>query len=86
MGDKPCVLGVDEAGRGPVMGPMVYAVAYSQLDRYQELTELGFDDSKVLKEQQRDDFFNEIQDRDWIGWGVHTLSPQDISASMLARF
>ena len=38
----PVTLGVDEAGRGPVLGPMVYAVAYC-LEGYSDtIKELGF--------------------------------------------
>lgn len=41
--NEPCVLGVDEAGRGPCLGPMVYAVSYCPLSRHQEFKKLGFD-------------------------------------------
>ena len=40
--DGPYMLGVDEAGRGPVMGPMVYGVAYCPIAYKEQLEELGF--------------------------------------------
>ncbi|CAO3698603.1 unnamed protein product [Rhizopus stolonifer] len=84
--NEPCVLGVDEAGRGPCLGPMVYAVCYCALSRHQELRELGFDDSKKLTEEKRDQLAKIIQDnQDWIGWAVYVISPQDISSSMLRK-
>jgi ribonuclease H2 subunit A len=38
----PYILGVDEAGRGPVLGPLVYGVAYCPLSYQQKMEELGF--------------------------------------------
>jgi len=38
----PYILGVDEAGRGPVLGPLVYGVAYCPASYEEKLNELGF--------------------------------------------
>ncbi|KAF4123591.1 ribonuclease H2 subunit A [Geosmithia morbida] len=52
---RPCFLGVDEAGRGPVLGPMVYGVFYVPEEDEDSLlrTKYHFDDSKVLKADVR---------------------------------
>jgi len=46
----PCALGVDEAGRGPVLGPMVYGAFYLPIPLSTPLLSSThhFDDSKVL--------------------------------------
>ncbi|KAJ2851869.1 hypothetical protein GGI22_005232, partial [Coemansia erecta] len=83
------VLGVDEAGRGPVLGPMVYAACYCKESYYDELSTLGFADSKQLTEAQRLRLFVRLQEEphinDHAGWAVRSISPYDISVSMLRR-
>jgi ribonuclease H2 subunit A len=87
----PCVLGVDEAGRGPVLGPMVYALFYLPLDSQQSLLAdtHHFDDSKVLTAEVRTDLMRKLctEDSDLhksCGWATRLLSARDISAHMLA--
>ncbi|KAK0540689.1 hypothetical protein OC842_000364 [Tilletia horrida] len=83
---QPCLMGIDEAGRGPVLGPMVYAVAYAPLSYAAELRSIGFADSKALTAERRDALLRGlIQNPDNLGWAVRVLSPQDISAGMLRR-
>lgn len=40
--DEDVTLGVDEAGRGPVLGPMVYSIAYIPTSKAEELKGIGF--------------------------------------------
>ncbi|EST07415.1 Ribonuclease HII/HIII domain protein [Kalmanozyma brasiliensis GHG001] len=82
----PCVLGVDEAGRGPVLGPLVYGIAYCPVSYQDSLKEIGFADSKALTAERRDHLLAAlIDDSAHLGWAVRVMSPQDISAGMLRR-
>ncbi|KAK5106346.1 hypothetical protein LTS08_000464 [Lithohypha guttulata] len=68
----PVVLGVDEAGRGPVIGPMVYGIFYLPIElQHSLLAETHhFDDSKVLTPLN-------------CGWVIKSLSALDIGAGMM---
>ncbi|KAJ2799648.1 hypothetical protein H4R20_004352 [Coemansia guatemalensis] len=86
--DDGFVLGVDEAGRGPVLGPMVYATCFCRESYYEQLGSVGFADSKQLTEEQRERLFLKLQTaeiRQHTGWSIRCISPQDISQSMLRR-
>lgn len=45
--DGPYHLGVDEAGRGPALGPLVYAVAFCPESYVKKLEKMGFDGAFV---------------------------------------
>lgn len=83
-----CILGVDEAGRGPVLGPMVYGVSYCSVEYADTIKSHGFMDSKVLDHDTRVDLLQQISDPEHvlfreIGWSVRVMSAQDIGAGML---
>ncbi|XP_055975819.1 ribonuclease H2 subunit A isoform X1 [Sorex fumeus] len=83
---EPCVLGIDEAGRGPVLGPMVYAICYCPLSRLADLEGLKVADSKTLLESERERLFAKMEeDGEFVGWALDVLSPNLISTSMLGR-
>ncbi|KAL2155605.1 hypothetical protein VTH82DRAFT_347 [Thermothelomyces myriococcoides] len=87
----PCVLGVDEAGRGPVLGPMVYGVFYLPIPLSDSLLRSAphrFDDSKVLTPAVRASLLRALCTpstdlHSSCGWAVTALSARDISAGML---
>eukprot|EP00514_Thraustochytrium_sp_LLF1b_P007921 CAMPEP_0184536628 /NCGR_PEP_ID=MMETSP0198_2-20121128/16548_1 /TAXON_ID=1112570 /ORGANISM="Thraustochytrium sp., Strain LLF1b" /LENGTH=307 /DNA_ID=CAMNT_0026929797 /DNA_START=5 /DNA_END=928 /DNA_ORIENTATION=+ len=82
----PCCLGVDEAGRGPVIGPMIFGAAYWPLDQSDSINKLGFNDSKQLTESDRERMFGIIdRESDKIGHVLCTLSAEHISTNMMAR-
>ncbi|KAK4122517.1 ribonuclease H-like protein [Parathielavia appendiculata] len=88
----PCALGVDEAGRGPVLGPMVYGVFYLPLPLSDSLLRQThhFDDSKVLTPTVRSSLMQTLctPSTDNLlhtscGWAITALSARDIGAGML---
>nr|CAH8855006.1 unnamed protein product [Trichobilharzia regenti] len=83
---SPCMLGIDEAGRGPVLGPMVYACALSPINRLSELKTIGLADSKTLNESQREKLLQDMLHKcDWISGVVHVISPVFITEKMLDK-
>ncbi|KAJ7650253.1 ribonuclease H2 subunit A [Roridomyces roridus] len=82
----PYMLGVDEAGRGPVLGPLVYGVAYCPVSYTDDLENLGFADSKTLTAETRSSLLDTLSsDPANLGWSVRVISPKAISDGMLRR-
>lgn len=54
------VCGIDEAGRGSVIGPMVIAGILIEGDRTSELIKLGVRDSKEVSPEERERLYEEI--------------------------
>ncbi|WP_247717943.1 ribonuclease HII [Qipengyuania proteolytica] len=83
LGDAPLVIGVDEAGRGPLAGPVVAAAAVLCQPAID-----GLDDSKKLSAKRRS--LLEPQIREKCAWGLAVVEPDMIDelnifqATMLA--
>jgi ribonuclease HII len=79
------VAGVDEAGRGPLAGPVVAAAVI--LDRGRPIE--GLDDSKKLTEKKREELFGKIREKA-LAWAIAEASVEEIdsinilNATMLA--
>lgn len=67
------IAGVDEAGRGPLAGPVVAAAVI--LDDARPIE--GLDDSKKLSAARREDLFERIRDRA-AGFAIVEVGPEDI--------
>ncbi|KAH9621333.1 hypothetical protein KSS87_015604 [Heliosperma pusillum] len=82
---EACMMGIDEAGRGPVLGPMVYGCLYCAVSFQKTLASLEFADSKTLKEEKREELFEALKANDSIGWAVDVIDPRELSAKMLKK-
>lgn len=71
--DCTFICGIDEAGRGPLAGPVVAGAAILPKD----CTILYLNDSKKLSEKRREELYLEIQDKA-IAWSVGMSSPERI--------
>lgn len=78
-------MGIDEAGRGPVLGPMVYGCLYCARSYQNTLATLKFADSKTLKEDKREELFESLKANESIGWAVDVIDPRELSTKMLQK-
>lgn len=86
LSDSPCsartpgIAGVDEAGRGPLAGPLV--VAAVMLDPARPIAGLG--DSKQLSEKRREALFSLIQEHA-LAWRIEFIEPAEIDRLNIYR-
>ncbi len=73
------ICGIDEAGRGPVLGPMVVCGVLIEEKNEAKLLELGVKDSKLLSPKAREALFEQIKNtvKDY---KVVIASPEEIDA------
>ena len=67
------IAGIDEAGRGPLAGPVVVACVVMPRDSMIE----GVNDSKKVSEKKREKLYEEIT-REALGYGVGIISQEEI--------
>lgn len=75
------ICGVDEAGRGPVIGPMVFAAVVIEEKDSRKLTDMGVTDSKLLDAETRETLFEEIK-KAAVEERILSLSPVEITEWM----
>ncbi|MCK5141235.1 MAG: ribonuclease HII, partial [Candidatus Heimdallarchaeota archaeon] len=54
-------VGIDEAGRGPVIGPLVICVYVVEQEKHQDLKKMGAKDSKLLSKNQRETLYPKLK-------------------------
>ena len=67
------ICGIDEAGRGPLAGPVVIAAVIMPEDSMIE----GVNDSKKVSEKKREALYNQITE-EAIAWGVGIIDQKEI--------
>jgi len=75
------IIGIDEAGRGPVIGPLVICGVSIDEDKAEELRAMGVKDSKLLSPIQREQLFEKVKAmvKDY---KIHIIPPQEIDSAV----
>jgi len=79
------VVGIDEAGRGSVLGPMIYGAAFWNRSQDDTIPK-GFHDSKQLSDDTRTKLFQQIlRKTPEMGFCIRVLESSEISRNMLRK-
>ncbi len=72
------ICGIDEAGRGPVIGPMVVAAIWMEEEDEKKLIDLGIRDSKKVGRQKREKLADYLKRKFY--YEMKVVKPEDIDA------
>ncbi|MEK6974042.1 MAG: ribonuclease HII [Nanoarchaeota archaeon] len=77
------ICGIDDAGRGPVIGPMIIAGIIIEEREIEKLKEIGVKDSKLLSPKQREEIYKKIIKlvKDY---KIIKIPPKEIDAAILS--
>jgi ribonuclease HII len=78
------IAGIEEAGRGPVIGPMVMAIAVIDSEQEIHLKEIGVKDSKQVSPKRREILFDQLVEMLHV-YKIEIVPPKDIDAVLEAR-
>ena len=85
------LVGVDEAGRGPLAGPVIAVAVVLRLQGdFEDLLELGVNDSKKISPKKREKIYEILTNDERVSWAVGEASEREINelnilqASLLA--
>jgi ribonuclease HII len=71
------IIGIDDAGRGPVLGPMCLAGIIIRKETEKELKDSGVADSKLLTPKKRESLIENIKQKS-LGWKTFLVTPAEI--------
>ena len=78
------LLGIEDAGRGPVIGPLIMAGVVIAEEKQEELTRLGVKDSKMLSPDTREILYDKILALAE-AHSIKIISPQEIDEAMASE-
>ncbi|XP_049851324.1 ribonuclease H2 subunit A-like [Schistocerca gregaria] len=81
--NRPVCVGIDEAGRGPVLGPMVYAATFCAVEDKNLVSQYGYQDSKQLTPSKRESLFKTLESGIVrIGYIISVITAEEICGLM----
>ena len=78
------ISGIDEAGRGPVLGPMVISIFSLEKERENEIVSIGVKDSKKITKSKREKIFDKLINKNF-KFDFVTISPEEIDSNSLNK-
>ncbi len=75
------ICGIDEAGRGPLIGPLVIAGVTIGKEDEKVFLELGCKDSKLLSPRRRELLFDAIKEKA-AGYSIIVLTPKEVDDAL----